>query len=76
MKGHGRAYGDNCHPHHRTVAFLHRNCLRIKVLSFLEACFDMIPGSSLHMKIQIMGWKITENLGFKSPLHRGSMGVG
>ena len=39
-----------------------------KVLSLLEACFDLISGSSLHMKIQIMGGKITENLGFKSLL--------
>ena len=39
-----------------------------KVLSLLEACFDLISGSSLSMKIQIMGGKITENLGFKSPL--------
>ena len=37
-----------------------------KVLSLLEVCFDLISGSSLFMKIQIMGWKITENLGFKS----------
>ena len=37
-----------------------------KVLSFLDACFDLISGSSLSMKIQIMGGKITENLGFKS----------
>ena len=36
-----------------------------KVLSLLEACFDLISGSSLHMKIQIMGGKITENLGYK-----------
>ena len=35
------------------------NC--VKVLSLLEACFDLISGSSLHMKIQIMGGKITEN---------------
>jgi hypothetical protein len=33
----------------------------VKVLYFLEACFDLISGSSLHMKIQIMGGKITEN---------------
>ena len=39
-----------------------------KVLSLLEACFDLISGSSLHMKIQIMGGKITENLGCKSLL--------
>ena len=37
-----------------------------KVLSFLEACFDLILSSSLSMKIQIMGGKITENPGFKS----------
>jgi hypothetical protein len=41
---------------HRTFSF--------KVLSLLEACFDLILGSSLHMKIQIMGGKITENLGY------------
>jgi hypothetical protein len=40
----------------------------VKVLSLLGACFDLISGSSLSMKIQIMGGKITENLGFKSPL--------
>ena len=39
-----------------------------KVLVFLEACFDLISSSSLSMKIQIMDRKITENLGFKSPL--------
>ena len=39
-----------------------------KVLSLLEACFDLISGSSLSMKIPIMGGKITENLGFKSLL--------
>ena len=37
-----------------------------KVLSSLEPCFDLISGSSLSMKIQIMGGKITQNLGFKS----------
>ena len=36
-----------------------------KVLSLLEACFDLISSPSLSMKIQIMGRKITENLGFK-----------
>ena len=35
---------------------------KIKVLSLLEACFDLISGSSLNIKIQIMGGKITENL--------------
>ena len=39
-----------------------------KVLSLLEACFDLI--SSPSMKIQIMGRKITENLGFKSQLRK------
>ena len=33
-----------------------------KVLSLLEAYFDLISGSSLHIKIQIMGRKSTENL--------------
>ena len=41
-----------------------------KVLSLLEGCFDLISGSSLHKKFQIMGGKITENLGFKSPLRK------
>ena len=41
-----------------------------KVLSLLEDCFDLISGSSLSMKIQIMCEKITENLGFKSPLRK------
>ena len=36
-----------------------------KVLSLLEACFDLISSPSPSMKIQIMGGKITENLGFK-----------
>ena len=49
------------------LAFSYFEC---KVLSFLEACFDLISGSSLSMKIQIMGGKITENLGFKSPLRK------
>ena len=43
---------------------------KIKVLSLLEACCDLISGFSLHMKIQIIGGKITENLGFKSQLRR------
>ena len=43
---------------------------RDKVLSFLEACFDLISSSPLSMKIQIMGGKITENPGFKSPLRK------
>ena len=42
--------------------------LKCKVLSLLEAYFDLISGSTLSMKIQIMGGKITENLGLKSPL--------
>ena len=40
-------------------------CLH-KVQSLLEAFLDLISGSSLQMKIQIMGGKITENLGFKT----------
>ena len=39
-----------------------------KVLYLIEAYCDLITGSSLSMKIQIMGGKITENLGFKSLL--------
>ena len=50
-------------------AYLLACCLPVdKVLSPLEASSDLILGSSLSMKIQIMGDKITENLGFKSPL--------
>ena len=41
-----------------------------KVISLLEACFDLILVSSLSMKIQIIGRKITENLGFKSQLRK------
>ena len=41
-----------------------------KALSLLEACFDLISGSSLSMKIQIIGRNITENLGFKSSLRK------
>ena len=44
-----------------------------KVLSLLEAFFDLISGSSLSMKIQIMGGKITENLGFKIILAKGKL---
>ena len=38
-----------------------------KVLSLFEACFDLILSPSPSMKTQIMGGKITENLGLKSP---------
>ena len=41
-----------------------------KVLSLLKACFDLISSHSPSMKIQIMGWKITENLGLNSPLRK------
>ena len=41
-----------------------------KVLSLLEACFGLISGSSLSMKIQIMGGKMAKNLEFKSPLRK------
>ena len=41
-----------------------------KVLSLLEACFDLISPPSLYMKIQIMGGKIIENLEFVSPLRK------
>ena len=41
-----------------------------KVLSLLEAYFDLISSPSPSMKIQIMGWKITENLGFESLLRK------
>ena len=36
-----------------------------KVLSLLEDCFDLISSPSPSMKIQVMGRKITGNLGFK-----------
>ena len=39
-------------------------------VSFLEACFNLISGSSLSMKIQIMVRKIAENLGLKSLLRK------
>ena len=35
----------------------------VEVLCLLEPCFDLILSSSLSMKIQIIGGKITENLG-------------
>ena len=57
------------HPtQHRVVSV--RECARSqgKVVSFLEACFDLISSPSL--SIQIMGGKITENLGFKSSLRK------
>ena len=41
-----------------------------KVLSLLDACFDLISSPSPSMKIQIMGKKITENLGFESQLRK------
>jgi hypothetical protein len=40
------------------------------ILISLQACFDLTSGSSLSMKIQIIGGKITENLRFKSPLRK------
>ena len=47
------------------------HCSKVsKVLSFLEACFDLNSPPSLSMKIQILDGKITENLGFKSPLRK------
>ena len=52
------------------LVFQHQNT---KVLSLLEACFDLISVSSLSMIIQIVGGKITENLGFKSPLRKVKM---
>ena len=45
---------------HKTVI----NCL-VKVLSLLKACFDLILGSSLSMKIQITGVKILKIWGSK-----------
>ena len=46
------------------------NCplwVKRKALSLLEACFDLISSPSPFMKVQIMGGKITEYLGFESP---------
>ena len=40
----------------------------VKVPSLLEACLDLTSFCSPSMEIQIMGGKITENLGFESPL--------
>ena len=37
-----------------------------KVLSLLEACFDLISLPSPSMKIEIMRGKTTENLGLES----------
>ena len=54
-----------------TRPFLQHGSDTGKVLSFLEACFDLISSSSLSMKIQILGGKITENQGFKSPPPEG-----
>ena len=39
-----------------------------KVEKLYPPCLDLISSPSLSMKIQILGGKITENLGFKSPL--------
>ena len=49
--------------------------LESKVLSLLEACFDLISSPSPSMKIQIMGRKITENLGFESSLWKVNLFV-
>ena len=54
----------------RPSFFYYHLCHIHKVVFFLEACFDLISSSSLSMKIQIMGGKITENLGFESPLRK------
>ena len=43
---------------------------KFKVLSLLEACFDLILSPSPSMKIQIMGRKIIENLRFEFPLRK------
>ena len=42
--------------------------IKCKVLSLLEACFDLISSFSPCMKIQNLGRKITENLEFESQL--------
>ena len=43
---------------------------KFKVLSLLEACFDLILSPSPSMKIKIMGRKIIENLKFEFPLRK------
>ena len=45
---------------------IRRRMVAGKVLSLLEACFDLISSPSPSMKIQVMGGKIIGNLGFKS----------
>ena len=47
------------------AAFKQKLLKASKVLPLFEACFALISPSSLSMKIQIIGGKITENLGFK-----------
>ena len=42
-----------------------------KVLSLLEACFDLISGSSLSMKIQIIGGKNYWKSGVQIPVPEG-----
>ena len=49
------------------MLFLEHRFYKVK-LSLLDACFDLILSPSPSMKIEIMGGKVTENLGFKSPL--------
>ena len=44
------------------------NLSKSKVLSLLEACFDLISSPSPSIKIQIIGGKNTENLGLESLL--------
>ena len=41
-----------------------------KVLFLLKAQFDLISSPSPSIKIKIMGGKITEHLGFESPLRK------
>ena len=41
-----------------------------KVVSLLEACFDLIWSPSPSLNTQIMSGKITENLGFEFPLQQ------
>ena len=64
------AYGSQpATPVHYSHLLPQGNLLKgIKVLSLLEACFDLISSPSPFMKVQIMGGKITEYLGFESPL--------
>ena len=54
-------YNFSCMFPNLNIFFQFNSNLLGKVLSHLEARFDLISGCSLSMKIQIMGGKISEN---------------